>query len=85
MKNVYNILSKDKALINQKNNTYFIGKSDSLRFITKSQSQEDCTRSDIASNKVVNNDAPPHIVECLRLDSLILLNASSIFNNSLNI
>lgn len=61
-----------------------MGKSDSLRLITKSQSQEDSTRSDMASINVVNNEAPPQMVECLRRDNRILLNANSIFNNSLN-
>lgn len=64
--------------------TYFIGKSDSLRLITKSQSQEDCTRSDIASIRVVSKDAPPQMVECLRRDNRTLLNVNSSFDNSLN-
>lgn len=70
--------------IKKKKNTNFIGKSDSLRLITKSQSQDDCTRSAIASIRVVSSDAPPQMVECLRRDNRMLLNASSIFNNSLN-
>lgn len=78
------VIRVEKQKLDFSNNTNFIGKSDSLRLITKSHSQEECTRSDIASINVVNNDAPPQMVECLRRDSRMLLNASSIFNNSLN-
>lgn len=63
---------------------YLMGKSDSLKLITKSQSHDDWINSDMDSSNMVSRDAPPQMLLWRLRDNNTLFSFSSRGSNSRN-